>query len=119
MYKRQVRGRRFLIRAAQPIEHRFFRHTYNFTAEERDSYLAKPANAPHPSSFTKKWFDQVKGFDDLTKMQYVDFYTWLASDILLKADKMSMASSLELRVPFLDKEVLLSLIHISEPTRPY
>ncbi len=102
----QVRGRRFLIRAAQPIEHRFFRHTYNFTAEERDSYLAKPANAPHPSSFTKKWFDQVKGFDDLTKMQYVDFYTWLASDILLKADKMSMASSLELRVPFLDKEVL-------------
>lgn len=101
-----VRGRRFLIRAAQPIEQRFFRHTYNFTAEERDSYLAKPANAPHPSTFTKKWFDKVAGADDLTKMQYVDFYTWLASDILLKADKMSMASSLELRVPFLDREVL-------------
>ncbi len=110
-----VRGRRFLMRAAQPVEHRFFRHTYNFTAEERDTYLAKPANAPHPSVFTKVWFDNVVGADDLTKMQYVDFYTWLASDILLKADKMSMASSLELRVPFLDKEVLA--VALSLPKR--
>ena len=39
------------------------------------------------------------------KMQYIDFNFWLIGDILLKADKMSMANSLELRVPFLDKEV--------------
>ena len=43
--------------------------------------------------------------DDVTKMQYVDLYTWLRGDILVKADRMSMAHSLELRVPFLDKEV--------------
>jgi asparagine synthase (glutamine-hydrolysing) len=43
--------------------------------------------------------------DAVTKMQYIDLHTWLMGDILLKADKMSMASSLELRVPFLDREV--------------
>ena len=43
--------------------------------------------------------------DDVTKMQYVDLYTWLRGDILVKADRMSMAHSLELRVPFLDREV--------------
>ena len=43
--------------------------------------------------------------DDVTTMQYVDLYTWLRGDILVKADRMSMAHSLELRVPFLDKEV--------------
>lgn len=44
--------------------------------------------------------------DDLTKKQYLDLKLWLAGDILLKADKMSMAHSLELRVPFLDVEVM-------------
>ena len=39
-------------------------------------------------------------------MQYLDLHLWMAGDILLKADKMSMANSLELRVPFLDKEVM-------------
>ena len=43
--------------------------------------------------------------DDVTKMQYLDINVWLVGDILLKADRMSMANSLELRVPFLDKEV--------------
>ncbi|TKJ04444.1 asparagine synthase, partial [Bacillus cereus] len=43
--------------------------------------------------------------DDVSKMQYIDMFTWLRGDILLKADKMTMANSLELRVPFLDKEV--------------
>jgi asparagine synthase (glutamine-hydrolysing) len=38
-------------------------------------------------------------------MQHVDLYTWLRGDILVKADKVTMANSLELRVPFLDAEV--------------
>jgi asparagine synthase (glutamine-hydrolysing) len=41
----------------------------------------------------------------VTAMQYVDLFTWLRGDILVKADKMTMANSLELRVPFLDPEV--------------
>ena len=48
----------------------------------------------------------MKNLDDVTKMQYLDLHMWMAGDILLKADKMSMANSLELRVPFLDKEIM-------------
>lgn len=48
----------------------------------------------------------VKNEDDVTKMQHLDMHLWLVEDILLKADKMSMAHSIELRVPFLDKEVM-------------
>ena len=47
----------------------------------------------------------MSDYDDITKMQYLDINTWMVGDILLKADRMSMANSLELRVPFLDKEV--------------
>ena len=50
-------------------------------------------------------YAEAEDLDDVTKMQYVDLYTWLRGDILVKADRMSMAHSLELRVPFLDREV--------------
>jgi asparagine synthase (glutamine-hydrolysing) len=53
--------------------------------------------APHYAATTN--------LDDSTRMQYVDLFTWLRGDILVKADKMTMANSLELRVPFLDTEV--------------
>lgn len=109
------RGKRFLTRAAQPIEQRFFRHDYNFSESERQAILAEPIPSYPPPHYTKPYFDKVAGFDDVTKMQYVDFYTWMLHDILLKADKMSMASSLELRVPFLDREVLKVALRI--PTK--
>ncbi len=48
----------------------------------------------------------VQDKDAVTKMQFVDLNMWMVGDILLKADKMSMANSLELRVPFLDKEIM-------------
>ncbi|MBR6242538.1 MAG: asparagine synthetase B, partial [Ruminococcus sp.] len=63
-------------------------------------------SAPAPQQLTKRYFDRVKSMDDVTKMQYLDLHMWMAGDILLKADKMSMANSLELRVPFLDKKVM-------------
>ena len=47
-----------------------------------------------------------QGKDPVTKMQFVDLNMWLVGDILLKADKMSMANSLEVRVPFLDKKIM-------------
>ncbi|HZB48741.1 MAG TPA: asparagine synthase C-terminal domain-containing protein, partial [Mycobacteriales bacterium] len=50
-------------------------------------------------------YAEIAGADDVTRMQYVDLFTWLRGDILVKADKMTMANSLELRVPFLDTEV--------------
>ena len=54
---------------------------------------------------TRPYFERVKEQDDLHKKMYLDMHLWLPHDILLKADKMTMAHSLELRVPFLDKEV--------------
>jgi asparagine synthase (glutamine-hydrolysing) len=50
-------------------------------------------------------YAEIAGADDVTRMQYIDLFTWLRGDILVKADKMTMANSLELRVPFLDPEV--------------
>lgn len=111
------KGKRFLMRAAEPIESRFFRHEYNFTVDERADYLARPLPSKDPAQFTRPYFDRVQGHDDVTKMQYVDYYTWLLHDILLKADKMSMASSLELRVPFLDREVLKVALRLPPEAR--
>lgn len=50
-------------------------------------------------------YKQVSGLNESVQMQYIDINTWLVGDILAKADKMTMANSLELRVPFLDIEV--------------
>ena len=60
------------------------------------------------------------GYDDVTAMQYVDLFTWLRGDILVKADKMTMANSLELRVPFLDPKVfaLASTIPLDQRVPP-
>ncbi len=54
---------------------------------------------------TAPFYEKVKGKDDLTKKLYLDMKLWLPGDILLKADRMTMAHSLELRVPYLDTEV--------------
>ncbi len=61
---------------------------------------------PSTKEVTAPIYARVKGKSELDKKQYLDLNLWLPGDILLKADKMSMASSLELRVPFLDKRVM-------------
>ena len=60
---------------------------------------------PSPQELIAPAYAEVAGLDDTTRMQYVDLFFWLVGDILLKTDKMSMAHSLESRVPFLDKQV--------------
>lgn len=99
-------GKRFLVRGAQTIDEYYIRNNYNFNWRERSKYLNPDIPASNPASFTKPFFDKCKGEDDITRMQYVDMKTWLVQDILVKADRMSMAHSLELRVPFLDKKML-------------
>lgn len=100
------RGVNFFVRKGKTVEERFIGNAYIFTPEERKRLLKITTDAPHPSELTKSYYNNVKGKDDVTKMQYLDLHMWMAGDILLKADKMSMANSLELRVPFLDKEVM-------------
>lgn len=100
------RGVNFFVRKGKTVEERFIGNAYIFTPEERKNLLKIKTDAPHPMELTKPYYSHVKGKDDVTKMQYLDLHLWMAGDILLKADKMSMANSLELRVPFLDKEVM-------------
>ncbi|MBR3969661.1 MAG: asparagine synthase (glutamine-hydrolyzing) [Ruminococcus sp.] len=100
------RGVNFFVRKGKTVEERFIGNAYIFTPEERKNLLKIKTDAPHPMELTKPYYSRVKGKDDVTKMQYLDLNMWMAGDILLKADKMSMANSLELRVPFLDKEVM-------------
>ncbi len=100
------RGVNFFIRKGKDLEERFIGNAYMFTPEERKKLLKIKTAAPDPAEITKPFYDKVKDKDDVTKMQYLDLHMWMTGDILLKADKMSMANSLELRVPFLDKEVM-------------
>ena len=100
-----VKGKSFLQRAGQKIEDRYIGNAKVFSNQERKKLLKIKTNAPDTNMITKDFFALGKDYDDTTKMQLVDINTWLIGDILLKADKMSMAHSLELRVPFLDKEV--------------
>lgn len=99
------KGKNFLIRGAQPIEESFIGNCSMFTMEEKRALLKSDIPVTRPQELTKKYYERVKDKDDVTKMQYLDLNVWLVGDILLKADRMSMANSLELRVPFLDKEV--------------
>ena len=99
------RGLNFLVRRGKRLEERFIGNAYMFTEKGRRAILKNPTGAPAPEALVKPYYDMVKDQDPVTKMQFVDLNMWMVGDILLKADKMSMANSLELRVPFLDKEV--------------
>ncbi|MBE6746250.1 MAG: asparagine synthase (glutamine-hydrolyzing) [Ruminococcaceae bacterium] len=113
----RIHGKRFLINGAKPIEERYIRNNYVYPYTERDKVLSPNIPAAKPETFTKVYFDEVKNEDDITKMQYVDIKTWLVQDILVKADRMSMAHSLELRVPFLDREMLKIALQIPSEYR--
>ena len=99
-------GINFLIRRGKRLEERFIGNAYMFSEAERKKILKIKTDAPSPAAIVKPFYDRVKDKDPVTKMQFVDLNAWMVGDILLKADKMSMANSLELRVPFLDKEVM-------------
>ncbi|MFR3237084.1 MAG: asparagine synthase (glutamine-hydrolyzing) [Acutalibacter sp.] len=100
------RGLNFLVRRGKRLEERFIGNAYMFTEKERRAILKDPAGAPAPETLCKPYYDMVADKDAVTKMQFVDLNMWMVGDILLKADKMSMANSLELRVPFLDKKIM-------------
>ncbi len=102
-----VKGRNFLVRGGMEPWQRSLRANYVFGGPaERDALLKKRYDAPPPEETFKPWFDRVPELDEPTRLQWVDMHTWMPNDILLKADRMSMANSLELRVPFLDREML-------------
>ncbi len=113
------KGKHFILRGAMEPWQRFMRANYNFTYEDRNEVLKKDYHAKDPTLYAKPLFDRMKGFDEPTTLQYVDMYTWMLYDILQKADRMSMANSLELRVPFLDKKVLELAVQIPARYRAF
>jgi len=99
-------GQGFLTKAAKGIDQTFVGQAFIFDDDEAQRVLA-PAYRSELTwhDVTEPYFEAIEDADDLTKMQYLDLHLWQPLDILRKADRMTMASSLELRVPYLDREV--------------
>ena len=100
-----IKGRDYLIRACDKLEERYIGNAFMYDYKQNQELLKDPSIATRPQDLTRKYYYRCRKYDDVTKMQYLDINMWMVGDILLKADRMSMANSLELRVPFLDKEV--------------
>lgn len=111
--KPYFKGRNFLLKAAEMPEKWFTGQAFVYRPDEIDD-IVRPEYAGGPDAFElcAPVYDRVQDFCDLSKRQYLDMNMWLPGDILLKADKMCMAHSLELRVPFLDKKVMEFAQHI-------
>ncbi len=99
------RGLNFLIRKGERLEERYIGNACIFSPRETRSLLKDCPDAPSPTDFTRPIYGKIRAKDHSTRMQTLDLHCWLVGDILQKADKMNMAHSLELRVPFLDREV--------------
>ena len=100
-----IKGRDYLIRACDKLEDRYIGNAFMYDLKQKQQILKDPSIATAPQNYARKHYYRCRKYDDVTKMQYLDINLWMTGDILLKADRMSMANSLELRVPFLDKEV--------------
>ncbi|GAA1981205.1 asparagine synthase (glutamine-hydrolyzing) [Amycolatopsis minnesotensis] len=100
-----TRGKDLLRRGALTLEERYYGNARNFRDEQLRAVLRDYREGVGFQDVTAPWYDVSRGWDPVARMQHVDLYTWLRGDILVKADKVTMANSLELRVPFLDAEV--------------
>lgn len=99
-------GKNTIIKYSKPFCERYIGHAQVMTEEEANSILTdRLKDNMTTTDVLRPYYDKVKNEDDILKKMYIDMNFWLPQDILLKADKMTMANSLELRVPFLDKEV--------------
>ncbi len=97
-----IRGRNYAERALSRLEDWYIGNATIFKRGEVEKIWR---GEPQQRYSLEKIYAETRGWSDSVRMQYVDLNTWLVGDILAKADKMTMAHSLELRVPFLDKEV--------------
>jgi asparagine synthase (glutamine-hydrolysing) len=100
-----TRGKDLLRRGALSLEERYYGNARIFRDDQLRSVLRTFDPAISHMDITAGPYRESENWDPVTRMQHVDLFTWLRGDILVKADKVTMANSLELRVPFLDAEV--------------
>ncbi len=100
-----LRGKDLLRRGALPLEERYYGNARIFRDHQLAAVLRQYDPRRSHTDVTEAHYRESAGWDPVARMQHVDLFTWLRGDILVKADKVTMANSLELRVPFLDPEV--------------
>jgi asparagine synthase (glutamine-hydrolysing) len=100
-----MRGKSLLHRGSQTLEERYYGNARSFSDPQLQAVLRGFRPEWTHTDITADIYRQSEGWDPVARMQHIDLFTWLRGDILVKADKMTMANSLELRVPFLDSEV--------------
>lgn len=102
----KVKGVNFLVRNGMPLGDHYIGQAFIMGNDEANSILTNDykSNITY-QSIVNEYLKDVKDKPEIIKKMYLDMHMWLPGDILLKADKMTMANSLELRVPFLDKEI--------------
>ena len=100
----EVRGFNFLVRRGEKLENSYIGVNRNFSEKMARKVLRKNYELK-AIDVTKNVYNEFKDYSNIDKMQAIDINFWLMKDILLKADRMTMTSSIEGRVPFIDKEV--------------
>ena len=100
-----MRGKSLLQRGTTPLEDRYYGNARSFNWEQLQRVLPWAPHEWDHREVTAPIYARSEGMDPVTRMQHLDLFTWMRGDILVKADKITMANSLELRVPFLDREV--------------
>lgn len=104
----EIKGKNYLLRGTTELKDRYIGNAKIFSNEEVQNIIYNYNDKNTYANILANLYKECdkNHYDNVATMQYIDINTWLEGDILLKADKMSMAHSLELRVPFLDKKVL-------------
>lgn len=100
-----MKGKSLLDRGTQTMEERYYGNARSFNFEQMQRVIPWAKPEWDHREVTAPIYAQSEHMDPVARMQHLDLFTWMRGDILVKADKINMANSLELRVPFLDKEV--------------
>ncbi|MGP5506978.1 asparagine synthase (glutamine-hydrolyzing) [Corynebacterium flavescens] len=100
-----MKGKSLLERGSMDMEERYYGNARSFNFDQLHRVMPWAKREWDHREVTAPIYAESEGMDPVARMQHLDLFTWMRGDILVKADKMNMANSLELRVPFLDKEV--------------
>ncbi|MDO4762435.1 MAG: asparagine synthase (glutamine-hydrolyzing) [Corynebacterium sp.] len=100
-----MKGKSLLERGSMTMEERYYGNARSFNFEQMQRVIPWAKREWDHREVTAPIYAQSGHMDPVARMQHLDLFTWMRGDILVKADKINMAHSLELRVPFLDKVV--------------